>query len=220
MKRTRALRALAIGAGALLAVSIGHPAKAATVTITDAVGSSGSTDIKSLTLATGTQSWAGGPTEGTITATLVLDGGIPPNGSTNRNDPAWDGPSAKSTGAEYYVYFSNSDKQTNGDNTGGGCVDTLLHGRTRDQHGHWRDGFRYYAKFTVEWDGTRWRHFLDIGEYDPSPPPNSGHFPYFDRNLAKASLSITGGADTTIEIKLAGAQDIADPNCIGGKRWV
>ena len=166
-----------------------------------------------------------------LKATCTVDGEVPEAGSTV--GPAFttdlDLPDDTFQGTGCKVMFSNEDKNTNGDNPNTGCARTPT-GRIRDQQGHWEDGYHTFIGFDVSWDGSKWIHSAQVGDYVPTP--DGGFFfnelgidaglgwdnqnPDFNTSRWDASVVTAAGGPTTFSVELEGIYRTADPLCVGG----
>lgn len=127
-------------------------------------GNTESTDLASVSLSSGTNASTG---RQQLVASWTVGHPIATAGSTTRGSVEL--PDADFTGTTYFALFRNKSKQTNTDNIEGGCRHIGTDRRIRDQHGAWQDGYHFFVAFGQNWDGIRWVHSAQIGEYDPSP---------------------------------------------------
>jgi hypothetical protein len=136
-------------------------------------GSTESTDLNRVTLAsTGVDN--PGPSDDQLVATWRLDAPLPPAGG--QCNPAVGGPGCPDlpnnsfVGTGFKTLFQVPARQNNTPTNavGGGCPRIPV-GQVFDQHEHWLDGFHFFIGFDVVWDGARWIHSAQVGEYDPSP---------------------------------------------------
>jgi hypothetical protein len=172
-------------------------------------GSTESTDIRDVALAS--------DPNGRFMARCTLDGPIVPAGSPVR--PMVDVPESNTfVGASCKVMFQNVRRQNNlpTNNAGGGCP-RAGGGVVFDVHGAWQDGFHFFIGFSQLWDGRRWVHSAQIGEYDPSP---DGGFAYYEIGTndgtgwaGPAAVAIAGG---TVTITIDGVTTSANANCATG----
>jgi hypothetical protein len=111
-----------------------------------------------------------------LVASWTVDGCIPAAGSTANPAlaPATGGcpdlPNNSFAGGGLRILFNNPARQNNvpTNSVGGGCP-RLPTGTVFDQHEHWLDGFHKFIGFDMSWDGAKWIHSAQVGEYDPSP---------------------------------------------------
>jgi hypothetical protein len=182
-------------------------------------GSTEATDLSRVSLS----STAGGQ----MIARCDLDGAIPPAGSTVLS--ALDTPAGYFTGAGCKVLFQNMSTNTYiPTNPDGGC--TSVFGLPEyDVHGSYYDGFRYFLGFEVNWDGTRWVHSVQVGEYDPSPTGGfvstelgrNGGAGWSSSTTAMTfgtnwQAAVTAGAPSSVTITVDGIVKMADAGCLGG----
>lgn len=109
---------------------------------------------------------------GRFTATCTVDGPIPPAGSTFRG--GYDLPSDSwNNGGTCYVLFQNKTIQTSVSYVA--CPQIPPRPTpVLNRWGTWKDGFHFFLAYAVYWDGSRWIHSAQIGEYDPGPTGGLG----------------------------------------------
>lgn len=123
-------------------------------------GSAASSDLRSASLSTGAN-----PSD--LSATFTIGTPVAPAGSTTRTAADLSDDQTNNASIQLLIEFPPA-VFDNTDNPAGGC--TSPGGtRVRDQHGAWQDGYHFFIAFTQRWDGAKWIHRADIGEYDPSP---------------------------------------------------
>jgi hypothetical protein len=173
-------------------------------------GSTEATDIRGVSL---------GSNAGAFVARCDLDeivpaGSITPpplGGLDTPQDGAFSGTSCK---VMFQVPARQNNTPTN--NVGGGCPRTPT-GVIFDQHGHWRDGYHFFIGFNQSWNGTRWIHSVQMGEYDPAP---DGGFAFFELAVDNGSgwtpgplVAISG---STVTITVGSVIVTPDVNCATG----
>lgn len=141
----------------------------------------------------------GSNTSGQMVATFTTDNAPPPPGHTILT--ALDSPNpGQFLGARWRALFQNRDVQTSvPTNPVGGCTRAGTSSPVYDLHGSWKDGFHFYVGLAATWDGVKWVHSAEIGEYDPAP--GGGFRPI--------TLGTNSGAGWTS----------ADPNMLYGADW-
>jgi hypothetical protein len=159
-------------------------------------GSTESTDFSSVQLES---------VGGDLKATFDTDKNIPAAGSTNINDA--DLPAANFVGFGLKALFQNPRTQNNRP-TSGGCA-RIGTGVVLDQHGSYKDGYHFFLAFDVSWNGQKWIHSAQIGEFDPSPDgayffqelgTNDGSgWVNADPNMTTWSASVSAGGVVTVQ---------------------
>jgi hypothetical protein len=139
-------------------------------------GSTESTDFNAATvgLESNQVDTLNSPSDTQLVATFAVDGPIPAAGSTCNPQIGGAGcadlPDNSFVGVGYKVLFQVPARQNNTPTNavGGGCPRNPV-GQVFDQHEHWLDGYHFFIGFDAVWDGTKWIHSAQVGEYDPSP---------------------------------------------------
>jgi hypothetical protein len=86
-------------------------------------------------------------------------------------------PSKNFVGATYYSLFQNKTVQTNvPTNPAGGCTRVGVGNQVLDQYSSWKDGNHFFTAFSISWDGSKWIHSVQIGEYSPDPTGGFGFY--------------------------------------------
>ena len=152
-------------------------------------------------------------TAGQFVATCELDQIVP---AGDPNPFALDRPADVFTGTSCKVMFQNPRVENNVPSIG--CARVGTGTAVFDQHGHWADGFHFFIGFNQSWNGTRWIHSAQLGEYNPAP---DGGFPFYELGTNDGS-GWTGGANVTIAgstvtITASGIFTVADANCASGR---
>ena len=110
---------------------------------------------------------------GDIIATFTVDGTIPAPGSTSF--AAADLPSGDFTGGGVYALYQNRTIETNIPYVA--CPPVPPRPTpVLQRFGSWKDGHHFFVGFSVGWDGTKWVHSAQVGEYDPAPNGGYGFF--------------------------------------------
>jgi hypothetical protein len=150
----------------------------------------------------------------------------------NTNKAAMDLPSPNFVGASYFLLFQNKSVQTNvPTNPNGGCTRVGVGNQVLDQYGSWKDGYHYFISFAVNWDGSKWIHSVQIGEYSPGPDGGFGFYevgtndgtgwqdasPYMVKGVDWDVSLATDGTGTVVDVSVPGIFKTSDTtNCQEG----
>jgi hypothetical protein len=161
---------------------------------------------------------------------LHILGSLPVPGSTNK--AALDLPSSNFVGANYFWMFQNKSVETNvPTNPNGGCTRVGVGNQVLDQYGSWKDGFHFFVNYGVNWDGNKWIHSVQIGEYSPDPSGGFGFYevgtndgtgwkdanPYMKKGTDWDTSLATDSAGTLIDVTVPGIFKTPDTtNCQEG----
>lgn len=142
-----------------------------------------------------------------------------------------DTPSPAFTGVNYYNLFQNKSVQNNvPTNPKGGCTRVGTGTPVYDQYGSWKDGHHFFTNYSVSWDGEKWVHSAQVGEYDPRPDggflfyelgTNSGDGwtssnPYMRYGIEWNVLVEESDAGTAITVEADAVFRTPDNNCAEG----
>lgn len=93
-----------------------------------------------------------------------------PGNTTPPNGVTFDLPSNGFVGANYFNLFQNKSVHTNmPTNPVGGCPRVGTGTPVFDQYGAWQDGYHFFTNYSIGWDGSKWIHVAQVGEYQPGP---------------------------------------------------
>ena len=165
---------------------------------------------------------------GKIVVCLKIRGTLPAPGNTNR--ALLDLPSTSFVGANYFWLFQNKTTQTNvPTNPAGGCSRIPTGTPVFDQYGSWKDGYHLFVNYGVNWDGAKWVHSVQVGEYFPDggfgffelgTNPGGGWTtpnPYMVNGVNWAASTASDGTGTVIDVSVDGIFRTPDTtNCQEG----
>lgn len=152
------------------------------------------------------------PLQITLELCIRIDWTLAAAGSTNFGD--MDLPSANFVGANYFTLFQNTSTQTNvPTNPDGGCTRVGTGTPVYDQYGSWKDGYHFFVSFGVNWDGSKWIHSVQVGEYSPGP---DGGFGFYELGTNDGNGWVSAnpyhpyGTDWSVSIAADGSGSVVD----------